>query len=374
MLKLNLKFLFLFFVLNYTNIFADEINNLKISKEEKKIDEEQIDIEFYIKEFYDENRILNQQIIENSYITTKNLNILLPFLNIFLPAIDQFYRSDKTFILYSLVSFGGLSMKYYSRYSYMYEYKNSMPFTFEQYISDMPQKIKKANYISKIGDQLYDTTGYISAYDSFQYYLDHAKRLGYFKFIKEKHPTKNIMLAPFRFDFLTSPYTFLTLGSTISILAFQGYIYDQLNFTKSDDFGYISKKFLESYLSSVGEEALFRGVLLPYFYEIFKNKFFANFVNSIIFASLHKISLIENYNGSINIIEQVSNDMNIQQFLLGFAAGYITMKNKWKISESIFIHTWYNFAVYMFSSMESQGSLNMIRENPIKFPIFRWSF
>src|SRR5690606_36713047 len=80
-----------------------------------------------------------------------------------------------------------------------------------------------------------------------------------------------------------------------------------------------------SYNAGVGEEALFRGWMMPVWQETFHSKFWSNTITALIFAAGH-----------------ISDELPVPwpQFAIGYYLGHLTQKNYWTLSESVFIHSW----------------------------------
>jgi membrane protease YdiL (CAAX protease family) len=86
-----------------------------------------------------------------------------------------------------------------------------------------------------------------------------------------------------------------------------------------------------SYGAGVGEEAVFRGFLLPELRQALGSDFWSNAVTAVGFAAAHL--------GSV--------DRPIAQLALGYYWGDLTQRNNWEIAESIFIHTWWDVIAFL---------------------------
>lgn len=169
-------------------------------------------------------------------------------------------------------------------------------------------------------------SGGLSAYHSFRTSVRSHQAYGGYEFLRQEESPGEILLAPFRFEYLTRPTTLLPLAliSGLAILdantKHQDYRRDPLN---SSDLFYTG---MISYNAGTYEEAMFRGWLMPLMMEGTGSEFWSNFLQSGIFAAAH--------------LNQIS--MPYTQFALGFYLGWLTQQSDWTISESIFIHAWWD--------------------------------
>ncbi len=200
--------------------------------------------------------------------------------------------------------------------------------------------------------QTYQSMGGLSAYHSFRTSVQTRRPGGQYQFLTKEETPRQILQAPFRFDHLLRQSTIwpLAVGATIAVLITKatadgidsGELKDEIRrseFTSAD--GLYAMGF--SYNAGTHEEAVFRGWILPVTMEYVGSPFWSNMITATLFAAAHL----------------GSNSRPIPQFLLGYYLGWRTQKNDWTISESIFIHTWWDviaFATaYQFESVPKSG-------------------
>jgi len=171
-------------------------------------------------------------------------------------------------------------------------------------------------------------SGGLSAYHSFRTSIRSHQPYGAYSFLSKEETPGEILMAPFRFEFLkrTSTLAPLALITTLAVLdantKHQNYKRDPI--TSSDVF-YTAAI---SFNAGTYEEAIFRGWLMPMMREGTGSEFWSNFLQASLFAAAH--------------LNQIS--MPYTQFGLGFYLGWLTQHSDWTLAESIFIHTWWDVA------------------------------
>jgi membrane protease YdiL (CAAX protease family) len=75
---------------------------------------------------------------------------------------------------------------------------------------------------------------------------------------------------------------------------------------------------------------MFRGWIMPVMYEAWDSPFWSNAAQSLLFAAAHL----------------PTNPAPLPQLLLGYHLGNVTMKNQWRIGESVFIHVWWDVLAF----------------------------
>ena len=205
---------------------------------------------------------------------------------------------------------------------------------------------RERNYV--LGNQLVQVAGSLSAYQSFR---TAARTHGSaYSFLPEKEDTGDILLAPFRFKFLKRPTTYIPL----SLLALAiGTGIDNRGSLNIDDSALVMTM---SYGAGTGEEALFRGWMMPLFYEKMGSRFWSNATSATIFGAAHYSE---------------SNPLPIAQTLIGYYLGWVTQRNKWSLQESVFIHTWWD--VLVFAGIFLDGSTSE-KEAYYRLPPLHFSF
>jgi membrane protease YdiL (CAAX protease family) len=182
-----------------------------------------------------------------------------------------------------------------------------------------------------IGLQLAGGAGGVSAYDAFRRALPALRRDGKYGFVTSPAATGALLTAPFDPEFLTRWTTWIELAYT-GALAFivlnerdPGVAYEPY---KARDAAFLTGV---SLTAGVGEEAMFRGWLLPVLHQNTGGRFWlSNGIQAAVFGGLH--------------LPQA------KEFAAVIAAwavyeGWLTRRNGWDIRESIFHHFWYDAIV-----------------------------
>lgn len=172
---------------------------------------------------------------------------------------------------------------------------------------------------------------YVSAYDAFVRGIPDLQREGKYSFLTDQDATADLFTAPFDPRFLGRWTTWAHLAYTGAIVGIVlsdregGESYEPL---KARDVGFAT---MLSLSAGIGEEAAFRGWILPLFNETFGERFWlSNGLQSILFGAGH----IESAAGFAAVIGGWA-----------FYEGWLTRRNGWSIRESIFHHFWYDLAV-----------------------------
>jgi membrane protease YdiL (CAAX protease family) len=183
------------------------------------------------------------------------------------------------------------------------------------------------------GAQIYQLAGSLSSYHAYRTAIWTHKPLGKYSFICRQESMQEIVSAPFRFDFLTRSTTLWPLGIGLALALLSQSAID-LEPTIERDPLTTSDAFFTgaiSYGAGVGEEAVFRGFLMPELRQALGSDFWSNALTAVGFAAAHL--------GSV--------DRPIAQLALGYYWGDLTQRNNWEISESIFIHTWWDVIAFL---------------------------
>lgn len=195
-----------------------------------------------------------------------------------------------------------------------------------------------------VSGQMHLVTGGLSSYQSFRSIAYRRQALGEYTFLDPEHyesPT-DILLAPFNFKMLTRPTTWVPLLAIagLTVLSNNTRTEDlQADPLTSQDFVFTSAI---SYNAGTSEEAIFRGWLMPRMYELTDSHFYANLIQSSLFALAHG--------------NQVA--VPIIQFGLGYYFGWLTMESDWQLAESVFIHSWWD--VFALSIQYSNKNVTRI--------------
>lgn len=272
--------------------------------------------------------------------------ILSPLLSWALPGLDQWIEGQESYgALYLGVHLGGLA--YGSHYQRRVdEYQNTS--RYQNLSEEEKENLAVHGEMERkrdLGSQIFNGIRSISAYHAFRTAVATRRPYGSFTFLAKEETPSDIALAPFQFEYLTRMSTIIPLGI---IATYAMYVtgsnfdddkeYEKDSLTRSDLFysGAIS------YNAGVHEEAWFRGWFMPIFMEWTESELWSNTITAVIFALAHL------------------NDQNQRpwpQLALGWHLGYVTQKNNWTLSESIFIHAWWDVFALL-------GQYQIKRKNP----------
>jgi membrane protease YdiL (CAAX protease family) len=195
--------------------------------------------------------------------------------------------------------------------------------------------------------------GELSAYDSFQSALPALRREGKYQFVSRPASTTSLLLAPFDWRFLGRWTTWIDLAQTVVIAALilgdreSGVAYEPFT---GRDAGLLT---LLSMSAGAGEEALFRGWLLPVLTQTTGEDFWlANGLQAGIFGAAHL--------------------PDAEAFALYIAAwafyqGWLTRRNQWDIRESVFQHFWYDLIIGTADFLTDERATVVVRFPSIRF-------
>lgn len=149
---------------------------------------------------------------------------------------------------------------------------------------------------------------------------------------------KDAILAPLRFDYLKDPDVSLFIAAEM----LGTFLYFRLseNYSKPSEWWeslHILTKFYSSYMAGVGEEAQFRGFLLPEMVESF-GKTPGYILNSFLFAGVH-------YDASMKgeELKTFLTEMLIGGIPKAIYLSYLSYDNNFDFRKAAFCHTWISF-------------------------------
>jgi membrane protease YdiL (CAAX protease family) len=181
------------------------------------------------------------------------------------------------------------------------------------------------------GEQIYQTAGGFSAYHSFRTSVRALQKHGKYGFLTEEETPGDILMAPLNMSFMkrSTTYVPLAIGAALGALILST---DPAEGMEEDGFSLDDAFFASAFSLNAGthEEAMFRGWIMPAFYEASGSELYANAGQSLIFAAAHL----------------GSNSLPIPQLLLGYHLGSVTMERNWTLSEAVFIHTWWDIIAF----------------------------
>jgi len=186
------------------------------------------------------------------------------------------------------------------------------------------------------GGGLYQGAGFLSAWDAFRSAVPvQQETRGRFRFLpKRQESVGDLLLAPFRWEYLKRPSTWIPLGALAgaSALGVSAYRADKESTPGLEWYDYTASDAAFtgalSMNAGVTEEALFRGYMQPLFHQWSGERaWISNPAQSLMFASAH--------------IGGVSN-VPVAQALLGYYLGWVTQRNDWSLGHAVAIHFWWD--------------------------------
>jgi membrane protease YdiL (CAAX protease family) len=179
-------------------------------------------------------------------------------------------------------------------------------------------------------------SGFLSAYSAFRSSVPRfQKEDGRYLFLGPRESIPELMASPFRFDHLLEPSAAIPLGllaGGVGYLISDGRSHHHgARWTMSgDDFLFTGA---EAWNAGVTEEAVFRGWLYPLAYQYTgRNFWLANGAQALLFGAAH--------------FDSDANPIPWPQAALGFYFGWLVEKNGWSLSESIFVHAWWDMLLF----------------------------
>ena len=200
-----------------------------------------------------------------------------------------------------------------------------------------------------VGLQFAGSAMWLSAWDAFHRGVPAMQQRGKYRFLPKREGLSQLLSAPFDYRFLGRWTTWVDLAQTAAITAIV------LSDRSSNEAHYPYRAQDAAYTVSlsanaaIGEEAFFRGYLLPMLYQKNGGKFWvANASQGLLFGAGHGLN-------AFNILYQGG---------WGMWEGWLTRRNDWSIRESVFHHFWYDFAVVSAAAVAEEKPLTV----RIRFP------
>jgi hypothetical protein len=250
-----------------------------------------------------------------------------PLVSLLLPGFDQYLQGHYgSGALYSTVWLGS-SLWYLDRAEKLNETHDSM--RWENWSEEQRQDYTNHEELPRqatLASQYITAIGGLSAWHSFRTVVESHRPSGHFDFLQEEETPMDLLAAPFQFSHLQRQTTWIPLlvaagiGALVPNVLHEDYQRDPYS---TSDALYASAI---SYNAGVSEEALFRGYLQPVLYDGWRSSLGANAVQSVIFALAHRATV----------------ERPIAQAGMGFYLGWLQEKRNWTLSESIFIHAWWD--------------------------------
>ncbi len=198
-----------------------------------------------------------------------------------------------------------------------------------------------------LGDSLFKIAGGLSSYHSFRLGAASRQAIGEYQFLanaKAESPL-DLLISPFRFDHLAKSTTWIPLLTLAALVTTNG---EHWNHVQFGDWAFSTGV---SVGAGVGEEAVFRGFIMPFAQQYMQPFWAANLTQATLFGAAHFSS---------------DNKAPWPQLLMGLYFGWVTKKNDWQISESIFIHTWWD-VIAIASEYANTGRVDTWRLPTLEF-------
>ena len=204
------------------------------------------------------------------------------------------------------------------------------------------------------GLQLYSWAGGLSGYQSFRSTVNSMGNSKYDFLKSQDESVSDILGAPFRFSYLKRWTTIIPVSAAILASIALTSLSDQKGHFTGED-GFYSLAY--SYNAGTYEEAVFRGWLQPMLMTGSISDNSANWIQAILFGLAHL---------------SPENPAPIFQTLFGYYLGWLVQRNQMRVSEGVFIHTWWNVIVIAasFYSLSPQEK----KDKKLLIPLFRMSF
>jgi membrane protease YdiL (CAAX protease family) len=250
-----------------------------------------------------------------------------PLVSFLLPGFDQYMQGHVTSgALYSSVWLGS-SFWYLNRANKLDETQDAMGWKeWSDQQQDDYMNHEELPRQTLLASQYVTSVGALSAWHSFRSVVETHRASGRFDFLREEETPMDLLAAPFQFSQLQRKTTWIPLlvAAGIGALAPNALHedYQRDPYSSSDAF-YASAI---SYNAGVSEEALFRGYLQPMIYDGWRSSLGSNAIQALIFGLAHRATI----------------DRPIAQAGMGFYLGWLQEKRNWTLSESIFVHAWWD--------------------------------
>lgn len=253
-------------------------------------------------------------------------DLLLPLPSALVPGLGHYIQGDLMGLAYTGVAAAGMGMTLHA----LNQSREKLPQVGIDELFDA-ESWRLRRFI--LGSLAFQGAGFMATYSTFRLSVPRFQEEdGKYRFLgPPRESARDLLVAPFRFDHLLRPTTLVPLGLVGTFIPLMIHKYRKnhkgADWTLSaDDFGFGGAM---SYNAGVTEEAAFRGWLYPVAYQYMGENFWlANSAQSLVFAGLH--------------YDRDNLPLPLPQLLMGFYLGWVTKRNNWSLSESIFIHSWWD--------------------------------
>ncbi|HKP94696.1 MAG TPA: CPBP family intramembrane glutamic endopeptidase [Fibrobacteria bacterium] len=257
-------------------------------------------------------------------------DIWLPLPSVLLPGFGQYFQGDWTGAVYTGVAVGGFLLYASGEAELRDEGSDSR--------SDANPSRATESWATRrviLGALAVQGSGFMSAYSAFRSSVPRFQAEdGKYAFLTAHESIGDLMASPARFDHLLKPSSFIPLGLLGGAAAYLAVDYRGSH--RGSDWTFSPDDLLFSwplaYNAGLTEEAAFRGWLLPVAYQYTGERWWlANGAQALLFGAAHYSS---------------DNPYPWPQALLGYYFGYLAHKNGWSLSESVFVHSWWDAILF----------------------------
>lgn len=261
-----------------------------------------------------------------SYDTTSDTadasDVALPLLSFFIPGSGQWIRGQaRSGAAYSLAALSSTAYAINASRDLNDEQMRDLDIT--------SKNVALRKYI--LGLQTGQSVGGISLYHSFRSAVWQRQQFGDYAFLGAGESPFDILVAPFQFQFLSRSSTWipLVIGGAASwyIATHPTSGVSRTRLSRED--AWFAGGF--SYNAGTHEEAVFRGWMMPVFRHSGMTPLMSNVAQASVFAMTHLSST----------------PLPLPQFFLGLHLGSVTLRNNWNLSESVFIHAWWDVLAFI---------------------------
>jgi membrane protease YdiL (CAAX protease family) len=267
-------------------------------------------------------------VARNSRIPYKS-DLILPAVSVVIPGFGQYLQSDLTGVFYTGAAAAGILMAVDA----------ALRMQKDENVGNLDESLSSESWAVRefmLGTLAYQGSGFLSGYSAFRTAVPRFQEEdGEYAFLTRSESVGELMAAPFRPGNLARPSAFIPLGllaGTVgTLVAYERGHHGGRDWTTSaDDFLFTGPM---AWNAGVSEEAIFRGWLYPFAYQnLGRNFWLANGLQAVVFGMAH-------FNPDANPVPW-------PQALLGFYFGWLATKNGWSLSESVFVHAWWDMILF----------------------------
>ena len=259
-------------------------------------------------------------------------DLWLPLGSAFLPGFGQYFQGDWTGAAYTSAAVAGYAVALQGMSEVIADLG-------EDGLEDPGALITTQSWSYRkivLGELAAQGSGFLSAYSAFRLSVPRFQQEdGRYLFLGRRESVGELMASPFRFGQLLQTSVCVPLGLLAGGVAYL--VNDERAHHRGADWTLSGDDFLytgaEAWNAGISEEAAFRGWIYPLAYQYMGNNFWlANGTQALLFGLAH--------------YDPDSMPFPWPQALIGFYFGWLVKKNGWTLSESIFVHAWWDMILF----------------------------